>query len=57
MKQHQNQEYLQQKINEGYTSKDISKELNVSYKLVELYLRKYGIKHVSMTPNSQEIHS
>jgi hypothetical protein len=43
MKQHQNQNYLQQKINEGYKPKDISKELGISYKLVELYLRQYDI--------------
>jgi DNA-binding CsgD family transcriptional regulator len=47
LKHHQDQTYLQQKISDGYTSKDISKELKVSYHLVEIYLRKYGIKHVS----------
>lgn len=47
MKNHQDQTYLQTKINEGYTSKDIANENRVSYKLVELYLRKYDIKHVS----------
>ena len=47
MKAHQNQDYLQQKIDEGYTSKDIGKELRVSYRLVEIYLRKFEIKHVS----------
>jgi len=47
LKKHQNKEYLQEKIDEGYTSKDIGKELRVSYKLVETYLRQYGIKHVS----------
>ena len=47
MKDHQNKEYLQAKINEGYTSRDIGKELRVSYKLVEIYLRKFEIKHVS----------
>jgi transposase len=43
MKLHQDQNYLQTKINEGYSSKDIAKELRVSYKLVEIYLRKYAI--------------
>ena len=47
MKLHQDQNYLQNKISEGYTSKDIGKELRVSYKLVEIYLRKFDIKHVS----------
>jgi transposase len=46
MKEHQNQEYLQQKVEEGYSAKDISKELGVSYKLVELYLRQYDIPFV-----------
>lgn len=46
-KLHQNKDYLQNKIGEGFTSKDIGKELRVSYKLVEIYLRKYNIKHVS----------
>ena len=47
LKAHQDQNYLQQKISEGYTSKDIGNELRVSYKLVEIYLRKFDIKHVS----------
>jgi FixJ family two-component response regulator len=50
MKLHQDQNYLQTKINEGFTSKEIANDLRVSYKLVEIYLRKYGIKHVSHTP-------
>jgi len=47
MKEHQNQNYLQQKIDEGFNSRDIGKELKVSYRLVEIYLRKFDIKHVS----------
>jgi DNA-binding NarL/FixJ family response regulator len=47
LKAHQDRTYLQKKIDEGYTSKDISKELRVSYRLVETYLRQHGIKHVS----------
>jgi hypothetical protein len=47
MKLHQDQNYLQTKINEGHTSRDIGKELRVSYKLVEIYLRKFDIPHVS----------
>jgi DNA-binding NarL/FixJ family response regulator len=42
---HKNKEYLQTKINEGYAPKQIAKELHVSYKLVEIYLRQFGIPH------------
>jgi len=52
LKPHQDKEYLQKKIDEGYTSKDISKELKVSYKVVELFLRKHGIPFVSQKPHS-----
>jgi hypothetical protein len=44
MKNHQNQEWLQQQIDLGKTSRDIAKENRLSYKLIEIYLRKYGIK-------------
>jgi DNA-binding NarL/FixJ family response regulator len=47
MKLHQDQSYLQNKIDEGFTSKDIGKELRVSYKLVEIYLRKFEIPFTS----------
>jgi hypothetical protein len=47
VKEHQNKDYLQNKISEGLNSRDIGKELRVSYKLVEIYLRKFDIKHVS----------
>ena len=50
MKLHQDQNHLQTKISEGYTSKQIANDLRVSYKLVEIYLRKFGIKHVPYTP-------
>jgi len=43
MKDHHDKDYLQDKINEGKTSKDIANELRVSYKLVELYLKKFDI--------------
>jgi transposase len=52
LKLHHDKEYLQKKIDEGYTSKDISKELKVSYKVVELFLRKFGIPFVSQKPLS-----
>ena len=50
LKAHQDQNHLQTKINEGYTSKEIANQLRVSYKLVEIYLRKFGIGHVPYTP-------
>jgi orotate phosphoribosyltransferase-like protein len=50
LKNHHDPRYLQKKIDEGFTSKDIANELRVSYKLVELYLVKYNIKHESQKP-------
>lgn len=50
-KQHQDQTYLLEKINSGYTTKEIANENRVSYKLIELYLRKYGIKFQSLQPS------
>ena len=47
MKFHQNEEFLRKAIDLGSTPKEIAKELRVSYKLVELYLRKYDIAFVS----------
>ena len=52
MKLHQDQNHLQTKISEGYTSKQIANELRVSYKLVELYLKKFGIPFVSANPSN-----
>ena len=51
MKQHQNPDYLKTKIEEGYTPKEIANENRVSYKLIEMYLRKYQIKHISQLPS------
>ena len=42
-KNHQNKEWLKEQIDLGKTTKQISKENNISYKLVEIYLRQYGI--------------
>jgi DNA-binding CsgD family transcriptional regulator len=47
MKLHQNKEWLEEQAALGKSSRDIGKDLSVSYKLVEIYLRKYNIKHVS----------
>ena len=43
MKRHQDETYLKEQIALGKTSKDIADEDNISYKLVELYLKKYEI--------------
>jgi transposase len=47
---HTDEEFLRVHIDRGYNSKDIAKMLRVSYRLVEVYLRKYGIPHVSQIP-------
>jgi len=47
LKLHHNKEYLEEKIKEGYTSVEIAKAIGVSWKLVEIYLRKYEIPHTS----------
>lgn len=43
MKNHQSETYLKEQIALGKNSKDIATENNISYKLVELYLKKYEI--------------
>ncbi len=59
MKFHQNEEFLRKAIELGSTSKEIANELRVSYRLVEIYLRKFDIKHTPKIANScsQETHS
>ena len=47
LKLHHNKEYLEEKIKEGYTSIEIAKAIGVSWKLVEIYLRKFDIPHTS----------
>ena len=49
-KLHQDEEFLRFEISKGSTSKDIAKSLRVSYRLVEIYLRKFGIPHESQIP-------
>ena len=51
---HQDEAYLRQAMESGKTSRDISKELGVSYKLVEIYLEKYQIPFTSMVPLVKE---
>jgi DNA-binding CsgD family transcriptional regulator len=55
-KLHQDQQYLKTKIEEGYTPKQIANELNISYKLVEIYLRKFEIPFISQQIHSQTLH-
>jgi hypothetical protein len=50
MKKHQDEAYLREAIANGLNSRNISAELGVSYKLVELYLEKYQIPFTSMAP-------
>ena len=47
---HQDENYLRNAIESGKTSRDISKDLGVSYKLVEIYLEKFNIPFTSMIP-------
>ena len=43
MKDHYNETWLRQQIESGKTSKKIADENHISYKLVEIYLKKYDI--------------
>ena len=50
-KLHQDEAYLRQVFQDGsITSKDLANELNVSYKLIEIYLEKYQIPFKSQKP-------
>ena len=51
---HQDENYLRNAMESGKTSRDISRELGVSYKLVEIYLEKYQIPFTSMAPIAKE---
>jgi predicted transcriptional regulator len=51
LKNHHDPRYLQKKVDEGFTSKDIANELRVSYKLVEMYLAKFEIPFESQEPS------
>jgi DNA-binding NarL/FixJ family response regulator len=44
-KPHQNKLWLAEQVADGKNSKQIADEQNVSYKLVETYLRKFDIPH------------
>ena len=43
MKQHEDGEYLRREIENGESSRSIAKKLRVSWKLVEINLRKNGV--------------
>lgn len=50
-KLYQNKEYLQEQTRLGKSSKDISKDIGVSWRLVEIYLRKFDIPHIPKEQN------
>lgn len=45
MKKHKDPEFLQDAVANGKNSRDIGREVGVSWKLVEIYLRQFGIAH------------
>lgn len=50
-KLHQDEDFLRKYFFDGLnTTKDLASELNVSYKLIELYLEKYNIPFKSQKP-------
>lgn len=46
MKNHHNETWLREQVDLGKNSKQIANENRLSYKLVELYLRKFNIPFV-----------
>lgn len=53
-KLHTDKAYLESQIAKKLNSKEIAKELRVSYKLVEIYLDKFNIPFVSQKPVIKE---
>jgi hypothetical protein len=53
-KLHMDKAYLESQIAKKLNSRDISKNLRVSYKLVEIYLAKFNIPFVSQKPIIKE---
>jgi hypothetical protein len=43
VKKHEDAEYLRQALAEGKNSRDISREVGVSWKLIEINLKKNGL--------------
>lgn len=52
MKQHEDGEYLRREIESGETSRSIAKNLRVSWKLIEINLRKNGVPFTPYQPQS-----
>tara|TARA_B110000977_G_scaffold16276_1_gene19979 strand:- start:122 stop:301 length:180 start_codon:yes stop_codon:yes gene_type:complete len=50
LKKHQNKTWLEEGLAAGKTSKDLSNEVNVSYKLIERHLLEFGIPFTSQKP-------
>jgi len=50
LKKHHNKAWLQEGLAAGKTSKDLANEINVSYKLIELYLRQFDLPFTSQKP-------
>lgn len=46
MKKHEDGEHLRQEIYNGETSRSIGKKLGVSWKLIEIHLKKNGVPFV-----------
>jgi len=50
LKKHHNKAWLQEGLAAGKTSKDLANEINVSYKLIELYLQQFDLPFTSQKP-------
>lgn len=44
-KDYTDENWLIEQMKSGETSRTLANKLHVSYKLIEIYLNKYGIKH------------
>jgi hypothetical protein len=51
VKKHEDPEYLKARLADGWDSRDISRELHVSYKLVEIHMAKYKIPKNGQRPD------
>ena len=48
-KPHQDERFLREQVEAGGNSRSISAKLGVSWRLVEIYLRKFNINHTPYT--------
>lgn len=48
-KPHQDERFLREQIEAGENARSISAKLGVSWRLVEIYLRKFNINHTPYT--------